>query len=135
MRLLEFFEDVDETNLASPYASGGTSLQSPLKTLNKTSNPPPHPKITIYQACEGVIDPEVFRANLSPEDLDHIERGVISVLELRSFAEMMAERFTRQRGEVPEGWTATTCCRHCGEVAIWPGCPNEVLGCPWCHSS
>jgi len=104
MRLLEFFEDVDEANE------------------------------TIYQACEGIIDPEVFRANLSPEDLDHIERGAISAEQLRSFAEMMTARLTRERGEVPEGWTAATCCRQCGEVAIWPGCPSAVQGCPWCHA-
>lgn len=86
----------------------------------------------IRQSCEGVIAPEIFRSNLSSEDLADIESGALTVEHLRSFAKMMAGRLTSERGEIPPSVTATTTCRHCGEVPIWPGCLPEVLGCPWC---
>lgn len=87
----------------------------------------------IQQVTSGILAPEPFMRNLNAEDWADIHAGRITAEQLRSLAEMMTERLTRERGQVPEGWTATTCCGHCGEVAIWPGCPNEVLGCPWCH--
>lgn len=37
-------------------------------------------------------------------------------------------------GQVPEHYTATTNCRQCGPVPIWPGLPAEVAGCPWCFN-
>lgn len=41
---------------------------------------------------------------------------------------------TRQReaGIVPAHYTATTECRGCGPVPIFPGCPPGVDACPWC---
>ncbi|MGH8772163.1 MAG: hypothetical protein ACREV2_13460 [Burkholderiales bacterium] len=46
----------------------------------------------ISRACAGVIDPELFGANLNPEDLSDIEAGHVSVEYLRCAAESMAKR-------------------------------------------
>lgn len=35
-------------------------------------------------------------------------------------------------GIVPDHYTTATICRRCGPVPIFPGCPPDVLGCPWC---
>ncbi len=40
----------------------------------------------------------------------------------------------RERGEIPDHYTSTTICKHCGPVPIWNGCPPEVQGCPWCFN-
>ncbi|MGH8580067.1 MAG: hypothetical protein ACREVK_08090 [Gammaproteobacteria bacterium] len=87
----------------------------------------------IQEVTLGVLDPEHFTQNLTAEDWADIGAGRITAAELRGFAWLMAERLARARGEVPDGWTAITCCLQCGEVPIWPGCPSAVQGCPWCH--
>jgi len=46
----------------------------------------------IEEASEGVIDPEVFRANLTAEDLADIEAGRVSVAYLRRAAESISRR-------------------------------------------
>ena len=54
--------------------------------------------------------------------------------QLRCFADMLAIEDMRQRGIVPDHYTAITECRYCGFVPIWSGCPPEILGCPWCFN-
>ena len=80
-------------------------------------------------------DITTFDSNVSPSyeelkiqfpDLDHNEIPV--VLEMLRIQEM------RNQGAVPNHYTATTECKHCGSVPIWEGCPPEVLGCPWCFN-
>ncbi len=48
--------------------------------------------------------------------------------------EMVVITEMRQRGICPDHYTATTECRRCGPVPIWPGCPPQVDGCPWCFN-
>ena len=48
--------------------------------------------------------------------------------------EMVVITEMRQRGICPDHYTATTECRRCGPVPIWPGCPPQVHGCPWCSN-
>lgn len=139
----EFLDKHDMTNWLSRAkqamaSMGETSTAEPQRRTDRkaASGDTPLTEVVIKsvrKACKNIIDAGLFQARLSPEDISGIHAGRLTAEHLRSFAEMMAERLTRERGEVPEGWTATTCCRHCGGVAIWPGCPNEVLGCPWCH--
>ncbi len=50
----------------------------------------------IREACDGVIDPKVFRASLTPEDLVDIEAGRVSVAYLRCAAESMARWLAAQ---------------------------------------
>ena len=51
---------------------------------------------------------------------------------LRAFVDMLTIAAMRERAEVPPHYTATTVCRHCGPVPIFPGLPDKVAGCPWC---
>lgn len=54
--------------------------------------------------------------------------------QLKSFAELLMIVEMRSQGTAPEHYTSTTECRHCGIVPIWPGCPPQVNGCPWCFN-
>ncbi len=54
--------------------------------------------------------------------------------QLKAFAELLMIGEMRERGIVPDHYTSTTTCNHCGPVPIWDGCPPEVLGCPWCFN-
>ena len=54
--------------------------------------------------------------------------------QLKSFADMLAIEDMRRSGTVPDHYTATTECRHCGPVPIWEGCSPDVLNCPWCFN-
>jgi hypothetical protein len=51
---------------------------------------------------------------------------------LECFADMVAVRHMRERGEVPPSYTAVTVCAGCGPVPIFPGVAKKVEGCPWC---
>ena len=48
--------------------------------------------------------------------------------------EMLRIQNMRSRGIVPDHYTATTTCKHCGPVPIWNGCPAAVQSCPWCFN-
>ncbi|MGH8646456.1 MAG: AAA family ATPase [Gammaproteobacteria bacterium] len=50
------------------------------------------PNDLISRACAGVIDPEVFRSNLTPEDLADIEAGRVDVAYLRCAVESMVKK-------------------------------------------
>ncbi len=53
-------------------------------------------------------------------------------------AQLEAARYTVRTakqiaaGEVPESYTSTTECLHCGPVSVWAGYPNPTTSCPWC---
>lgn len=53
---------------------------------------------------------------------------------LEALARSITIRRMRERGEVPPDYTATTVCRHCGPVPIYPGVAERMLGCPWCFN-
>ena len=46
--------------------------------------------------------------------------------------EMVAIMEMREKGIIPDHYTATTECIHCGPVPIFEGVPEKVEGCPWC---
>ncbi len=46
--------------------------------------------------------------------------------------DMVAIVEMRERGIVPDHYTAETECKHCGPVPIFKGCPPQVINCPWC---
>ncbi len=54
--------------------------------------------------------------------------------QLKAFADLVAISEMRERGIVPDHYSATTECRLCGPVPIFEGCPPEVGGCPWCFN-
>ena len=53
---------------------------------------------------------------------------------LKSFAELVMITDMRHRGIVPDHYTATTNCKHCGPVPIFEGCWSESDACPWCFN-
>ncbi len=53
---------------------------------------------------------------------------------LKAFAELVLIEDMRHRGIVPDHYTATTHCKHCGPVPIFEGCWPESDGCPWCFN-
>ncbi len=54
--------------------------------------------------------------------------------QLKAFAELLMIGEMRERGIVPDHYTATTSCIHCGPVPIFEGLPETVEGCPWCFN-
>ncbi len=58
----------------------------------------------------------------------HLNTSDSAIMDVIAIVEM------RERGIVPDHYTATTECAHCGPVPIWPGLPAKVLGCPWCFN-
>ncbi len=52
--------------------------------------------------------------------------------QLVAFADSLAIVQIRESGRVPDTYVSLTTCQNCGEVPIWPGCPPQVNGCPWC---
>ncbi len=58
--------------------------------------------------------------------------GELTEQEIPVAEEMVAIVEMREKGVVPDHYTAKTECKHCGEVPIWSGCPPQVNGCPWC---
>ena len=53
---------------------------------------------------------------------------------LKSFAELVMIEDMRHRGIVPDHYTATTHCKHCGPGPIFEGCWPESDACPWCFN-
>lgn len=54
--------------------------------------------------------------------------------QLKVLAEVLMIGAMREKGIVPDHYTAETECKHCGPVPIFEGCPPEVIHCPWCFS-
>lgn len=54
--------------------------------------------------------------------------------QLKVLTELLMIEDMRQKGICPDHYTVETVCKRCGTVPIWPGCPSEVLGCPWCFN-
>jgi len=52
---------------------------------------------------------------------------------LNTYLAAMARRRAMAQGITPEGWMAVVECRGCGPVLLWPGCPPQVIACPWCR--
>lgn len=52
----------------------------------------------------------------------------------RAFATAVEIRQMREQNRIPPSYTASTTCAGCGPVPIWPGCPENVLACPWCFN-
>ena len=54
--------------------------------------------------------------------------------QIKAFAELIMIDDMRDLGIVPDHYTSTTTCKHCGPVPIFEGCPPQVDGCPWCFN-
>jgi len=65
------------------------------------------------------------------EDWDEIANNP---KQLKAFNELLMISEMRLQGVIPDHYTSSTECRHCGPVPIWNGCPPQVAGCPWCFN-
>lgn len=54
--------------------------------------------------------------------------------QLKAFSELLMIGDMRRDGIVPEHYTSTMECKHCGPVPIFEGVPDNVIGCPWCFN-
>ena len=54
--------------------------------------------------------------------------------QLKAFADLVVVSEMREQGIVPDHYTNSTKCKRCGPVPIFPGCPPQVIGCPWCFN-
>ena len=78
-----------------------------------------------------------FREN--PDELkrhagDDSEEVFNDPAQLVAFADSLAIVQIRELGKVPDHYTATIECIHCGPVPIFEGLPETVKGCPWCFN-
>jgi len=62
------------------------------------------------------------------------KNGELEEHEIPVAVEMVAIVEMRERGTVPDHYTATTERRHCGPVPTWPGCAPRVGSCVWCFN-
>jgi hypothetical protein len=62
------------------------------------------------------------------------KNGELAEHEIPAAIDMVTITEMRERGVVPDHYTAITECMNCGTVPIFPGLPPEVLGCPWCFN-
>jgi len=85
-------------------------------------------KPVIIAALTADLSVEELQAEAGP-DWSWLQRHVQA---LKAFADCVRISRMRQRGEVPAHYTATTNCRGCGPVPIFPGAAQVVDLCPWC---
>ena len=62
------------------------------------------------------------------------KNGDLTEQEIPTAEDMVAITQMRQKGIVPDHYTATTNCKHCGPVPIFEGNWPESDGCPWCFN-
>ncbi len=62
------------------------------------------------------------------------KNGDLTEQEMPVAEQMVVITEMRQKGIVPDHYTATTNCKHCGPVPIFEGCWPESDACPWCFN-
>ena len=54
--------------------------------------------------------------------------------QLKAFGDWVSVSDMRERGIVPDHYSATTECKRCGPVPIFEGWSPIISGCPWCFN-
>ncbi len=110
--------DIVEEKYGTPVrgSKGSKSTESPLPDLKDLKEP--RPKRSELREVAG-------------EDWAEISTDPAK---LKAFAELVMITDMRHRGIVPDHYTATINCKHCGPVPIFEGCWPESDGCPWCFN-
>ena len=62
------------------------------------------------------------------------KNGELQAQEIPVATDMVVIIEMREKGIVPDHYTATTKCQHCGPVPIFEGCWPESDACPWCFN-
>lgn len=68
------------------------------------------------------------------DDADAADCYDLSDDTLRAYLRSLERDRRMDAGQVPPEWgePVACVCQGCGPVPLWPSCPDEVLGCPWC---
>ena len=74
-------------------------------------------------------EPDHFREQFNSEEWAWLQSHPDA---LEAYRLAFGTRQQREAGMVPPTYTGATVCKGCGPVAIWPGAPAHVQGCPWC---
>ncbi len=109
---------------------GDLSSERPKAPTDKTAKTPKRPKaLTDKTDKRGSVS---FVSEWS--ELLENKNGELTEQEIPTAEDMVAITQMRQRGIIPDHYTATTNCKHCGPVPIFEGCWPESDGCPWCFN-
>jgi len=87
-------------------------------------------KIISNKYCESTITVEDVYNELSTEDIDGLNEGLISTDTLNCFIKSLIDRQKINQGIRPNNYNKPAICKNCGPVWLWFS--GEVLGCPWC---
>ena len=109
---------------------GDLSSEKPKVPTDKTAKTSNRPKaLTDKTAKTGSVS---FGSEWS--ELLENKNGNLTEQEMPVAEEMVVITEMRHRGLVPDHYTATTNCKHCGPVPIFEGNWPESDGCPWCFN-
>lgn len=87
--------------------------------------------VALLSAADRLGLPHALVHRLSVEDIAAC--ADLSADTLGAYLRVLDRGERMDRGEVPPGFTAARYCAGCGPVWLWPGCPERVTACPWCH--
>jgi len=145
MSLLDVVEE--EFGAAVRGSKSAKSAKSPLSDLKDLKEPrPSRSKLQESVVIDWGKSPLVQSVDKlskelreSPDELreaaeDDWAEESSTPAKLIGFADSLAIARIRETGRIPDNYTSETECRHCGSVPIWPGCPPQVNGCPWCFN-
>ena len=121
-------------------AKGSKSTESGLKALKALKEPRPTASklkgrdddLADSTQCEiSELNPESDSdlARLYGDDWNEVRNDPVQLEEARHYIRTAKQVVA---GQIPEHFTETTQCKHCGPVRVWPGYPNPTNGCPWC---
>lgn len=87
--------------------------------------------VALLTAAEREGLPPVLVHRLSVDDIAAC--ADLSAHTLGAYLRALDRGDRMDAGQVPQGFTAACYCEGCGPVWLWPGTPERVRGCPWCH--
>ena len=125
MSALAIITEITDQGITARVEGDEVALSAPKGTLT--------PEVIVKLKSKK---PELLRSlkelqERAAEDWEEISK---SPEQLKAFAELVMIEDMRHRGLVPDHYTATTNCKHCGPVPIFEGCWPESDGCPWCFN-
>lgn len=88
--------------------------------------------LVVVEKLKGKVEP----LDVTPEIVETARLLEIDATDenIRALKTFLATQRALAEGRVPDGWTSRAHCHGCrAAVPVWPGCPPEVQGCPWCH--
>ena len=128
-------------------------LESKLPVANPANLANPHPEISNFSNFsrgarpkthfdrQSVQSVDALRGKLLRERRSELRRAagddwevLYAPAKIIGFADSLATEQIREGGSVPDHYTGITKCKRCGPVPIFPRCPPQVNGCPWCFN-